>query len=68
MDFSKALGLLKQGKVIRRASWSEQKRIVLRYGSYGVLPHIRIITKDGSVDVYTAPNCDILVNDWEVFE
>ena len=68
MDFSKALGLLKQGKVIRRASWSEQKRIVLRYGSDGVLPHIRIITKDGSVDGYTAPNCDILANDWEVFE
>ena len=68
MDFSKALELLKQGKVIRRASWSERKRIVLRCGSDGVLPHIRIITKDGSVGVYTATSCDILANDWEVFE
>ena len=34
MDFSKALELLKQGKV----------------------------------GVYTATNCDILANDWEVFE
>lgn len=68
MDFSKALELLKQGKVIRRASWSEQKRIVLRCGSDGVLSHIRIIPKDGCVGVYTATNCDILANDWEVFE
>ena len=68
MDFSKALELLKQGKVIRRESWRERKRIVLRYGSDGVLPHIRIITKDGSVGVYTATNCDILANDWEIFE
>ena len=68
MDFSKALELLKQGKVIRRASWSEQKRIVLRCGSDGVWPHIRIITEDGSVDVYTATSFDILANDWEVFE
>ena len=68
MDFSKALELLKQGKAIRRTSWSGTKHIVLRCGSDGVLPHIRIITEDGSVDVYTATSCDILANDWEVFE
>ena len=68
MDFSKALELLKQGKVIRRASWSGTKRIVLRCGSDGVLPYIRIITKDNNVGVYTAHSCDILANDWEVFE
>ena len=68
MDFSKALELLKQGKVIRRASWSVAKRIVLRCGSDGVLPHIIIIKKGGNVGVYTATNCDILANDWEVFE
>ena len=68
MDFSKALELLKQGKVIRRASWSEQKRIVLRLGSDWVLPHIRIIKKGGNVGVYVATNCDILAKDWEVFE
>lgn len=68
MDFPKALELLKQGKVIRRASWSGTKRIVLRRGSDGVLPHIRIITKGNNVGVYTAHSCDILANDWEVFE
>ena len=68
MDFPKALELLKQGKVIRRASWSGTKRIVLRCGSDGVLPYIRIITKGNNVGVYTAHSCDILANDWEVFE
>ena len=26
------------------------------------------LLKQGKIDVYTAPNCDILANDWEVFE
>ena len=66
MDFSEALKLLKQGAVIRRASWSGTKRIVLMSGSKDleILPHIRIVTKDGKLGVYTATNCDILADDW----
>lgn len=66
MDFSEALKLLKQGKTVRRASWSGSKQIKLIYDSSSelILPHIRIITKDGKVGVYTATNCDILANDW----
>ena len=66
MDFSEALKLLKQGKVLRRASWSGTKRIILVndcLDSY--LPYIRIITKDNKYGVYTATNCDILADDWE---
>ena len=67
MDFSEALKLLKQGATIRRASWSGTKRIILVndcLDSY--LPYIRIITKDNKYGVYTATNCDILADDWEV--
>ena len=48
MDFSEALKLLKEGAVIRRDSWSGNKRIVLIPGSKNltILPHIGIITKD----------------------
>ena len=66
MDFSEALKLLKQGAVMRRASWSGTKRIVLETGSMnlGILPYIGIVTKDGKWGVYTATNCDILADDW----
>lgn len=66
MDFSKALVLLKQGAVIRRASWSGTKRIFLMAGSTDleILPYIGIVTKDGKFGVYTATNCDILADDW----
>ena len=66
MDFSEALKLLKQGAVIRRASWSGTKRIVLIAGSTDleILPFIKIITKNGKYGVYTATNCDILADDW----
>ena len=67
MDFSDALKLMKQGATIRRASWSGTKRIVLMSDTmYKILPYIRIITKDGLYGVYTATNCDILADDWEV--
>ena len=67
MDFSEALKLLKQGEVLRRACWSGTKRIIL-VGGYleSHLPYIRIITKDNKYGVYTATNCDILADDWEV--
>ena len=69
MDFSEALKLLKQGAVMRRASWSGTKRIVLvRYRTKTLLPFIQITTKDGKLGVYTATNCDILANDWQVYE
>ena len=66
MDFSEALKLLKQGAVMRRASWSGTKRIVLMSGSKDmkILPHIGIVTKDDMSGVYTATNCDILADDW----
>ena len=66
MDFSEALKLLKQGAVMRRASWSGTKRIVLMPGckASGILPHIGIVTKDEMSGVYTATNCDILAEDW----
>ena len=65
MDFSEALKLLKQGAVMRRASWSGTKRIVLISDRMEmILPYIRIITKDGKYGVYTATNCDILADDW----
>ena len=50
MDFSEALKLLKQGAVMRRASWSGTKRIVLMAGSADleILPYIGIVTKDGN--------------------
>ena len=65
MDFSEALKLLKQGAVMRRASWSGTKRIVLVEGCKNLeLPYIRIITKDDKYGVYTATNCDILADDW----
>ena len=65
MDFSEALELLKKGAVMRRASWSGTKRIVLVEGCKNLeLPYIRIITKDGKYGVYTATNCDILADDW----
>ena len=65
MDFSEALKLLKQGAVMRRASWSGNKRIVLvRYKTKTLLPFIQIKTKDGKLGVYTATNCDILADDW----
>ena len=68
MSFSEALQLLKQGAVLRRACWSGTKRIILMPGceSSGILPYIRIITKDGKHGVYTATNCDILADDWEI--
>ena len=69
MDFSEALKLLKQGAVMRRVSWSGTKRIVLvRYRMKRLLPFIQIITKDGKLGVYTATNCDILADDWQVYE
>ena len=65
MDFSEALKLLKQGAVMRRASWSGTKRIELVNNSEDMtLPYIMIITKDGNLGVYTATNCDILADDW----
>lgn len=67
MDFSEALKLLKQGKVLRRTSWSGTKRIILVEGCLeSHLPYIRIITKDNKYGVYTATNCDILADDWEI--
>ena len=67
MDFSDALKLLKQDAVLRRESWSGNKRIVLMHGSkdLAILPHIGIVTKDEMSGVYTATNCDILADDWE---
>ena len=66
MDFSEALKLLKQGAVMRRASWSGAKRIVLMTcpTDLEILPYIRIVTKGGKYGVYTATNCDILADDW----
>ena len=64
MDFSEALKLLKQGAVMRRASWSGNKRIFLADRTEMILPYIRIVTKDGKFGVYTATNCDILADDW----
>lgn len=68
MDFSKALKLLKQGATIRRASWSGHKSIMLikPYQECLVLPYIAISTKDNKIGVYTATNCDLLANDWEI--
>ena len=68
MDFSEALKLLKQGATIRRASWSGHKSIMLiqPYQTDLVLPYIAISTKDSKVGVYTATNCDLLANDWEI--
>ena len=68
MDFSEALKLLKQGKTLRRDSWSGSKRIMLVHNDF-LLPFIGIITKNGSTGVYTSTNCDILADDWvEIFE
>lgn len=68
VDFSEALKLLKQGKTLRRDSWSGNKRIMLVHNDF-LLPFIGIITKDGSMGVYTSTNCDILADDWvEIFE
>lgn len=68
MDFSEALKLLKQGKTLRRDSWSGSKRIMLVNNDF-LLPFIGIITKDGRKGVYTSTNCDILADDWvEIFE
>ena len=65
MDFSEALKLLKKGKVMRRASWSGAKRIVLVAGCTDLtLPYVGIITKDGKCCAYTATNFDILADDW----
>ena len=69
MDFSEALKLLKEGAIIRRASWSGHKHIMLIYPykpDVILLPYIAIATKDNKVGVYTATNCDILANDWEI--
>ena len=67
MNFSEALQLLKQGAVLRRACWSGTKRIILVNDCLeSHLPYIRIITKDNKYGVYTATNCDILADDWEV--
>ena len=67
MDFSEALKLLKQGAVLRRACWSGTKRIILINSCLGLeLPYIRIITKDNKHGVYTATNCDIFADDWEI--
>lgn len=63
IDFSEALKLLKQGKTLRRDSWSGSKRIMLVNNNF-LLPFIGIITKDGSMGVYTSTNCDILADDW----
>ena len=68
MDFSEALKLLKEGAIIRRASWSGSKSIMLIQGFplNCILPYIAISTKDNKIGVYTATNCDILANDWEI--
>ena len=63
MNFSEALKLLKQGETLKRDSWSGNKKIML-VDDGSILPFIGIITKDGSMGVYTATNCDILANDW----
>ena len=70
MDFSEALKLLKQGVTIRRASWSGNKRIFLMPGcvDLAILPHIGIVTKNNTCGVYTATNCDILADDWQVYD
>ena len=66
MDFSEALKLLKQGKIMRRACWSSHKSILLihAYQTDLILPYIAISTKDNKVGVYTATTCDILADDW----
>ena len=67
MDFSEALKLLKQGAVLRRACQSGTKCIILVEGCLeSHLPYIIIITKDNKYGVYTATNCDILADDWEI--
>ena len=70
MDFSEALKLLKQGATIGRDSWSGSKRIELIHdkNSDSFLPHIRVITKDNKIGMYTATNCDILADDWVLLE
>ena len=68
MDFSEALKLLKQGKIMRRACWSGYKSILLihAYQTDLILPYVAISTKDNKVGVYTATTCDILADDWEI--
>ena len=70
MDFSEALKLLKEGAIIRRASWSGSKQIKLIHDDRPdlVLPYIRIVTKDNKIGVYTATNCDILADDWVLIQ
>lgn len=68
MDFSEALRLLKTTKVsIRRESWSGNKHIRLVKPD-NILPFIGIHTKDGKFGVYTSTNCDMLAEDWMVYE
>ena len=65
MDFSEALKLLKQGKNIRRSSWSGNGYITLFHENRNkyIMPCTSIDTKYGKAD-YTFTNCDILANDW----
>ena len=66
MDFSEALKLLKQGATVRRASWRENKRIMLIQGFHtdSIMPYIAISAKDNKLGVYTALTSDILADDW----
>ena len=70
MDFSEALKLLKQGATIRRESWSGNKRIFLMTAcvDLAIVSHIGIVTKNNTCGVYTATNCDILADDWQVYD
>ena len=67
-DFSRALMYLKNGYVVRRASWSGNKSIFLAKGVDGMLPFFCINTKDGHKGVYTATACDLLAEDWVVIK
>lgn len=65
MNFSQALEQLKLNMSLRRKSWSGEKYIFLADRTFALLPFIAIHTKDGSIGVYTATNCDLLADDWE---
>lgn len=70
MNFSQALEQLKLKHPIRRKSWSGDKHIFLldKPFPFGFLPFIAIHTKDGNLGVYSATNCDLFAEDWEIVE
>lgn len=72
MDFSLALGLLKQGYAVSREGWNGKDQWIAlqtpdEHSKMG-LPYLYIRVVDGNLIPWLASQSDLLAEDWEIVD